>query len=150
MDHTELCICLLPAQGYWSKSAHVGGCIITAIFALMLFFVIRSYVRKKRRCTAGADAEVIDLRVSVSHDSDGDTTTYAPVYRFWYGGEEHTVTSNIYSSGRQYAVGDRVTLMIDPENPETFFDPGRDRKNAIFFGAIAALFLLFGIGAMLS
>jgi hypothetical protein len=70
------------------------------------------------RIAASADGTVVDLVESVSTDSDGRRSrTYRPVVEFApASGAVRTFTSSSGSSPPAYDVGERVTVLYDPQN----------------------------------
>ena len=119
------------------------GIYVFALFFLaggVVFGLIgRSCARMARRqqeTWRPADGVVIDL--AERSDSDGDPL-FAPVYRYKYGLREYTATSAIASRPARYKVGDRIPLLLDPENPQ---------EAAVADGA-SMLFAYAGYGAAL-
>ena len=141
---------LLLTEGYWKQGEHIGGFVIAVIFTVVLVIPYLLYHRKKAHCTAEVDAVVVDLLEQEHTDSeDGYSVTYAPVYSFYFDGQTYRVESKIYSSGRQYEIGEHVTVCVDPENPEKLFDAKRERRTVLYISAISAVFIVSGMIAML-
>lgn len=72
------------------------------------------------RIAASADGTVVALDESVSTDSDGRRSrTYRPVVEFApASGAVRTFTSRTGSSPPAYDVGERVTVLYDPQDPD--------------------------------
>lgn len=111
------------------------------IFSLVfLFFGLGSIIThiihiigKKKRCTHLITATVIGLK---EHNSS-DSTTYSPIYQFWFNGAEYTVTGG---SSRNFAlpkVGSQKELHINPETPTDFYDPSIANHIFILFMGIS-------------
>ena len=131
---------------YWQNEQHIWGLALTVIFGLGLLILIVKLLLKRLHCSVEADAEIINLLHTTSTDSDGfRTDQYAPEYLYYYEGQEYRVRSSVYSNGKQYQIGQHVTLYIDPEKPEKFYDRKRDLKNSVFIGAVLGVFFVIGI-----
>lgn len=136
---------------YWENEQHIWGLALTVIFGLILLCMIVHSILKWMRCSVNVDAEIIELHHTTSTDSDGFTTDqYAPEYCYYYEGQEYRVRSAVYSNGKQYQIGQHVTLYINPEKPEKFYDRRRDLKNGLFIGIVIAIFFAIGIGLLKS
>lgn len=85
-----------------------------------------------------ADGEVIEIR------REGDM--YAPVLRFRLPGGEMQDVKDLGSGAPDFAVGDRVTVLYMPEDPEDFRIDTFERLwfSAIFVAVFASFWLLFG------
>lgn len=90
-------------------------------------------------------------RLVASTDSDG--TTYAPVFEFkTQGGRTFEIQSDSYSSPPAYEVGQRVTIIYDPEKPATAQIQGENTLLIIIFAVVGgidfAMSLLFGFNVI--
>jgi hypothetical protein len=85
-----------------------------------------------------AAGEVIEIR------REGDM--YAPVLRFRLPGGETQEVKDLGSGAPDFAVGDRVTILYMPEDPEDFRIDTFERLwlSAIFVTVFASFWLLFG------
>jgi hypothetical protein len=89
-------------------------------------------------CAERADGEVIEIR------REGDM--YAPVLRFRLPGGETREVKDLGSGAPDFAVGDRVTILYMPDDPEDIRIDTFDRLwfSSIFVLVFAAAWLLFG------
>lgn len=85
-----------------------------------------------------ADGEVVEIR------REGDM--YAPVLRFRLPNGEMQEVKDLGSGAPDFAVGDRVTVLYMPEDPEDFRIDTFDRLwfSAIFVTGFACFWLMFG------
>ena len=85
-----------------------------------------------------ADGEVIEIR------REGDM--YAPVLRFRLANGETQEVKDLGSGAPDFAVGDRVTVLYMPDDPEDFRIDTFERLwfSSIFVTVFASLWLLFG------
>lgn len=91
--------------------------------ALLLFLIPNVIDSHQEKCTESVTAVISD--VLVTNDYDKGSTTYAPVYDYFYEGEAFSMKSNVYTS-IEPEIGAQVDLMIDPDNPEVYADPERN------------------------
>lgn len=75
-------------------------------------------------------------------------TLWAPVYKYFFDGGEHTVTSDTASSPADYQVGDPIQLLVNPANAND--STVMDRTVSIFsYGLMAAGLLCLAVGLFL-
>jgi len=54
-----------------------------------------------------------------SRDDDGSTTTmFTPVFEYEFKGTKHTYVSNSSSSSQDYEIGEKVDMMVNPDDPQ--------------------------------
>lgn len=97
------------------------GLILAAVGAVIL----AQRLSDKKRCTQSVPAVVVDLVKKTSHRKKHTSITYAPVFEYEYAGKTYQYESGISSRPAAYNVGDKVTLMIDPNDPHKAFEPGK-------------------------
>lgn len=117
------------------------------LFSLLFFFLglgiiithLVNNILKKKRCTHIVNATVIGLKPH--RDSNDDTTTYSPIYQFWFNGNEYTVTT---SSSRNFAlpkIGSQKDIYINPQSPTDFYSPAiSDTLLILLFGFLVIYF----------
>ena len=126
--------------------------IIIIITILIEMFLFGYRTIRKGKCTETVTAVVVDEVITHSRSRHGrgkhttahySTVSYyhAPVFSYSYNGVEYTVTSNEGSDPPRYKIGDSTELMIDPSNPEYFYDPSSNVTLvlSIVFGAIGVV-----------
>lgn len=119
--------------------------VFGAILALVALSLLISRGAGKRRCTERVAAVVVDNERVVSKTMDRPFT-YAAVFEYEFRGQIYRHKSSISTNPPRYQVGQRVELMIDPDDPGTVYDKSGAADAACFIvlGA-AAVFLLLGI-----
>lgn len=124
--------------------------LLLSIFVIagvgMLMGGILYYQKKQTTCTYAVNAKVIDLK---KHRSDG-TTTYSPVYEYYYGGEYVKYESNTYTNVHVPQIGDYKELRINPSNPREVMEGSAAKALLIFFVIMGSMFVLGGIGGMIA
>ena len=132
-------------EGSMGRGVKVGAIIFSVFAAAGLIFVIVSLLKKISKCNVELEAEISDISTK---DMNG-TTTYAPVYSYYYEGQAYEQTSGVYVNTPGYRVGEKVTIHINPNKPEMLLDKKRDLKTLIVFAVVFALFLVIGICMLL-
>lgn len=138
-----------------SKASKLILLIIPAIFAFvglcfLAFSIIMTIIPKnqEKKCTEEVTAVVVDMNEMRSTHKSGKrhytTTTYAPVYRYEYNGEEYTKKSNLSSSNPKFSLGDKVKIMLDPNDPTNFYAPDDNTMSVL-----STIFLIVGGALML-
>lgn len=127
--------------------------LVGLIAAAVGIYLLAGRISDKKRCTEPMTAVVVDLEKVVSRGSR-KTVTYAPVFEYEYHGTTYHYTSPISSKPPDYERGERVTLMIDPNDPNVAYV--KDKTAMMFiiiclgFGVIFAGFGGIGIIKTLS
>lgn len=103
---------------------------------------IVSYIYSCKHYTEEVDAIVVDYLTQ--HNSNGHTVM-TPVYEFSYMGKTYRVHNNSYTNYGNPDTDQRVTLLIDPDDPETFFDKKRGASRIFGSFFIGAIFLVVSI-----
>jgi hypothetical protein len=117
--------------------------LVGGIFTALGYANLKS-VRRKRESWVAVPAKVVSL---AEVPGDKGRTLYAPVYAYWAGNAEHTVTATISSSPARYKVGDDLQVLVDPVNPAE--SELLDRTTAIFtWGLMAVGLFTLAIGGL--
>lgn len=109
------------------KTAILLALLFCLIFAGVGILLLVMNHKKKTICTYQLTATVIENR---PHRSSKGRVTYAPVYQYYYNGQEYTKISTTSSRPPVFHVNDTVEFWIDPKNPETYFVP-KDKTSQI-------------------
>ena len=88
--------------------------------ALLIFMIPNVMDSRHDNCTESVTAVISDA--VVNDNFENNSRTYAPVYDYFYEGESFSIKSNVYTSMKP-EIGSEVELMIDPDDPEKYFDP---------------------------
>lgn len=107
-----------------NKRGQLIGFGLFALFGLIVLVVgiglLAQRLSDKKRCTEQVPAVVVDLERRVSRGSK-KSVTYAPVFEYEYRGNTYQYVSPISSKRPDYERGERVTLMIDPNDPNAAY-----------------------------
>lgn len=111
--------------------AAVGGIGLTVLFG------------EKGRCTFETEGVVAELVKKVSTSNKGrERISYAPVYSYEFDGKIYNYQSKIGSSPPPFSVGQRVKIMVNPDNPSEIYVP-ESNIEWILAWVFAGLGLLF-------
>ncbi len=151
---------LLLVQCYPSRTG-IGTKILPTVFAVLMmllsFLCLRMIFEKLRRrklCTARVEAEIVSYieKEETTSGSDGvlmKTKVYAPVYSFFYRGQEYRVESPTYL-GYPLRKKKKATIRVNPNQPEMIFELSREIISmigaVIFCGIFLFLTVLLLIG----
>lgn len=106
-----------PSGAYWNRGRVLGTvAVISAIIFLILSACFFVHSINVKRTAVAAEGDVVALRTG---EGDDGGTLYYPVIRFAdRGGQEHMLYSRMGSRPAAFAVGERVTVLYDPTNPD--------------------------------
>lgn len=113
-------------------------------FIIVLVPIVR-YIYCSKKYTEEVDAVCIDNYVR--YGSGGDFLK-TPVYKFTYMGRRFVVHNNNYTTYGNPKIDQEVKLLIDPEDPESFFDKKRGFKQifgGLFIGGIFLAISILGL-----
>ena len=105
------------------KQLNVGrlvGSIFMVVGSIML--AVAAYVtyanNQFSKRAIPVSGEVISYSSYESNDDDGGTTTmFTPTFSYTYNGKNYTHASNVSSSGQDYQIGEKVDVLVDPDDP---------------------------------
>ena len=132
---------------YWQDDNHLAGIALIAavVIGLILLLIVRSWSRRRRRWLL-IEAEITGFLTTTETNEKGSTTTYyAPEYTYSFGGNTYTQSSNSYSNINLHNVGDRVSLLIDPDHPEKIRSKSEETVGFLVACGLLILLLIFGI-----
>ena len=95
------------------------------------------------RCTYETQAQVIDLKSSVSTGKN-HTRVYCPVYQAYVNGETVQLCDNVYSNVKVPNIGDIRSIFIDPDDPEFYYEPKMYRMGFRIKMFIFSMFTVVG------
>ncbi len=61
---------------------------------------------------------VVEFQSYISNNDNSSTTMYTPVFEYEYKGKKYTYVSTSGSNVKEYEVGERIDILVDPENPD--------------------------------
>jgi hypothetical protein len=128
-------------QRFFSKK--ILGPTIFMIFGL-LFFAIGSGMTMRQRTLEKRGIEAPGIVVGLHENYDSDGSTYTPIVQFRTdSGQSVEFVSSYSSSPPAYRVGETVTVVYPPENPEKAIIKGDGQFLHIIFmllgGIVAAI-----------
>ncbi len=125
------------------SSACITGCGIIAIAGPFLDIFLR-----KRRCSVSVYARVADIKTTLAtrHSNSGvkRNTLYCPVYEVNYNGGVRKLCSGHYDA-QECMQGQMVELMINPNDPDDFYDVSRMKAIRIADCIFGISYLIIGI-----
>lgn len=135
-----------------AASIKCGELIFVSLFLVMGLVVglIPNFrtAQKKRHCTERISARCVQILKQHHHSHRHSSTTYCPVYEYYYNNERYESHGSTYSNAAVPKLGHYYDLLIDPSDPYTFYDiyrSGRLRIMFTLFGMFFVAFSLFGI-----
>lgn len=122
---------------------------VIAVLMLLAFLIaglctsIIPVIKRKhleKVCTYEVDATIIGYNTTTS---DKGNTLYAPIYSFWYNGQTREIATDFYTNMGVKEPGTKVTLKINPEKPEEFFnEKSKGYLIAVFVGIFISCLIL--------
>jgi len=92
--------------------------VLGSIMLIVVVYVVYSNNQFSQKAIP-VTGEVISYDSHESSDDDGGSTTmYTPTYGYSYNGKNYTYTSSTSSSSPDYDIGEKVEVLVDPDNPE--------------------------------
>ena len=118
---------------------------LTAAVVLMIVVPLRMK-KNTATCTAPVSARIVDISKTYfgSRVDINKAPSYAPIYEFTLNGEVHTVASRLFSS-RIPHIGEVRPLMIDPRNPDHFYDPSTRKRTKLITTIVGVAMLVCGM-----
>ena len=119
-----------------------GGCLKYILF-LMIFLLFASmplmcigggavfYMivnNAPSECIVSVEAEVEENNIREDYDDSGRSITYSPIYVYEYEGKTYHAGSSFSMAPAAYKIGDKVEIMINPDDPTQIFDPEMAEK----------------------
>lgn len=106
-----------------------------------------------RECIVSVEAEVEENNIREDYDDSGRSITYSPVYVYEYEGKTYHAGSSFSMAPAAYKIGDKVEIMINPDDPTQIFDPEMAEKMSegpIIFIAIGGAVIVVELIAMIA
>jgi hypothetical protein len=136
--------------------ADPGTCILIGILGIP-FFIIGLYIlirgaKLRKTCTARTNGTLDRYEETVRYNKDGNDrikrdVSHWPYFRYTANGTEHILKSTTGGNPAKMPVGTSVTVLFNPQKPESFYVEGHD-KDSLFGGlfmAIGAFTFIAGI-----
>jgi len=125
--------------------------VFAAVGAIFMIVGIVSMVQSsqlRRLCTAEASGTVVELKEHRTKEKNRTKISYAPVVDYVFHEKNYRYVSNVSTNPSRYKVGDRVTVMVNADEPSQCYiqgDLAGTILSLIFVGIGAALFIAFGV-----
>ena len=92
------------------------------------------------------EADVVERVVSIGNEGNLNFGIKAPVFEILYNGQTIELDPHVYANICDTQVGEAREILIDPKNPQNYYDPKERRANFTLVKVIPALGLIvFGI-----
>ena len=92
------------------------------------------------------EADVVERAVSIGNEGNLNFGIKAPVFEILYNGQAIELKPHVYSNVCDTQVGEAREILIDPKNPQNYYDSKERRANFTLVTVIPALGLIvFGI-----
>lgn len=108
--------------------------------------------RRRIRCTLKVTAAVVEnIHGNLSEPTfpnvgEADLISWFPVYTYDVAGKHYLIVSEVGEKKPSYAPGQQVELFVDPNDPESIFNPvAKSTFIACIFVLIGILMLLFSL-----
>ncbi|KAB7788490.1 DUF3592 domain-containing protein [Bifidobacterium cebidarum] len=99
--------------------------LVGAILLVPTLLSLISEVQLRRDCTEPTDGIVTQLILNPADESDDDSSdTWTPVFRYIVNGQSYEKRSSISTSPPRYKVGQAITILYDPADPNRYIAKG--------------------------
>lgn len=135
-----------------------GGCLKVIIY-IIIFLMFASvplmcigggavfYVminNAPRECIVSVEAEVEENNIREDYDDSGRSITYSPIYVYEYKGKTYHAGSSFSMAPAAYKIGDKVEIVINPDDPTQIYDPEMAEK----MSKAPILFIVIGVAVI--
>ncbi len=94
---------------------------ITLIFLIVTRLIGNKWKQKKANCNLETIATIVDYEARTSTQIDDHSTSYYGVYDYEVSETRYKKVNNV-GIGKRKSVPHNTTIMVDQQNPETFYD----------------------------
>ena len=129
-----------------SDAKGLTGGVLALFCGIIGTAMLMRYFRKQLRCNTPVEAEIMRNDVSKGGKSG---KLYAPEYSYHYEDKHYTFQSTAYTE-QHYEVGQKVTVYIDPANPEQCRDKQKRSRFLLWTGLFFELLAAAGVYLVLS
>ncbi len=136
-----------------STGGIIGGTIFLIIGLGMLGFTTHLFLKHQdfmQRAMPVMSTVTEYEQYESSDDDGGSTTMYTPVFEYSWNGKNYRQASDMSSSSQDYAIGESVELLIDPDNPQAILINSFMGKwlLPILLGMMGTIFTLVGFSVI--
>ena len=132
------CLCIVIAVAQREDQCRMPRCGRTIIF---LDVSLITYLTRRKFCTEEVSATCVEIQEHYDYKMKQDL--YRPVWEYYMDGEMRRVTNDVWFNRGVPNVGDKTTIIIDPENNDQYYQGKR-------FGTSNLVFLLVGLGSLMT
>lgn len=127
----------------------LGILLIGVVFLCVSWGLSRSSAHKKKVCTQPVNARIVDvIRDTTYHINSVHSVTWYPIYEYTTGGKTVRRHSAVGGDKERYTVGKQVTLMVNPQNVEEYYNPEDPMGFLVkIFLVVGAVLLIAGFSA---
>lgn len=103
-----------------AKVGRLVGLIFMSIGMVMLAvagYLIYAHQQFEKNAVT-VKGTVVEFQSYISNNDNSSTTMYTPVFEYEYKGKKYTYVSTSGSNVKEYEVGERIDILVDPENPD--------------------------------
>lgn len=119
-----------------------GFILMGIIFEMIGVILLITETRDKKICTQCVLATIIDIQCSDSISvNDTKVISWYPVYEYRTQEKIFRKKAKIGSAKKNFYIGQKVEMYINPENPNIFYCP-QEKKNSVQF-------IFIGIGCLM-
>ena len=128
-----------------------GAIIVGVIFIAVGAFLYFNNQRLTKVCTVEAVATVVDMKEDYEVDEGVTRYTYYPVIEYKAGDRMVEETMKSGSSTPAYRLGDKITILYNPQKTTEFIIKGDKSSNifSIVFMALGGVLIVAGIITLL-
>lgn len=137
---------IMKDAGFWAPLLVIGIFTLIGIVFLSVGIGLRvNENKKKENCTQPVVATVKNMVKDRSYKDIDDIITYYwyPVYEYKVGDAIYTRISNIGNVKKQYEIGQKVNILVNPNNPDEIYNDNEKQE------LIGKIFLVVGIALLL-
>ena len=102
-------------------------CVFFIVFGLIFFGVgatfLGSLFRDRSVCSFETEGVVVELVQKVTTNKGHKRLSYAPVFSYEFEGVSYKYKSSVYSQLDRFKIGQRVTVMVNPDEPTEVYIP---------------------------
>lgn len=94
--------------------------VLGSVLLIIGGFLIISFILNKTKCRTKVEATVSKIEVKKTPLRGTTLKQYTPVFTYMLNSNKHTVKADILTSKKEmFSVGQKLTVFVDPNNPET-------------------------------
>lgn len=135
----EKCMEYIPYAG-------LGLFVLAGLYMMGMW--IRSRFLLEKICSQRVEAKCIEVLNNIESRNGSRTTTYCPVYQFYYNGNMYDVCNNVYTNLFCPEVNTVYEIFINPTNPTQFYEPTGNKRTGIIMLILGICFIVFPIFGM--